>query len=396
MERRSGESSAAVGTRAGVGMNEPEIKDAETVEPAPERPALPPPPSYRAPDMVAPASAFDRLLSWIEQQPLIAAGAMFALLTVIHVLILNVAGVATGLYVGDTFVLAAGATPVEIVLLAFIAYNVVLPTLLSRACIKSFDDLRPAFALNDHQFGQTRASLLDPFYGIRLMAGLFWAVLLTPVFGSLLRSAIPGQSTAIALLTIWMYVRIALTFGLLGASIGYIVMLHHRFRAATGEYLKVDLFDATALRPIATYARQVALHLIILLALAGPAVAQPDAMFASTVMFALGVLLAVAAVVGAMWGARRAIRAAKKAALGELHAYTRELWRRAYAGSRLTEAVAIPALGAMLTVRNEIQRLPDWPGGWGVFARLAALAAIPVASWFGGQLAAQVMDAFAR
>ena len=111
MERRSGESSAAVGTRAGVGMNEPEIKDAETVEPAPERPALPPPPSYRAPDMVAPASAFDRLLSWIEQQPLIAAGAMFALLTVIHVLILNVAGVATGLYVGDTFVLAAGATP---------------------------------------------------------------------------------------------------------------------------------------------------------------------------------------------------------------------------------------------------------------------------------------------
>lgn len=396
MARRSGESSSSSWTHAGVGMNGPEIRDAETVEPAPPRPALPPPPSYRAPDTIAPAGAFDRLLSWIERQPLIAAGVVFAVLTAIHVLILNFAGVANGLYVGETFVLAAGAAPIEIVLLVFVAYNVVLPTLLARACVKVFDDLRFAFALSDHQFGQTRAGLLDPFYGIRLMAGLFWAVLLTPVFGSLLRSAIPGQGAAIALLTIWMYVRIALTFGLLGASIGYIVMLHHRFRAATGEHLKVDLFDANALRPIATYARQVALHLIVLLALAGPAVAQPDAMFASTVMFVLGILLAAAAVVGAMWGARRAIRAAKKAALTELHAYARELWRRAYAGGHIAEAVAIPALGAMLTVRNEIQRLPDWPGGWGVFARLAVLAAIPVASWFGGQLAAQVIDALAR
>jgi hypothetical protein len=47
----------------------------------------------------------------------------------------------------------------------------------------------------------------------------------------------------------------------------------------------------------------------------------------------------------------------------------------------------------MLTVRNEIQRLSDWPGGWGVFARLATLIVIPIASWFGGQLAAQFIAA---
>lgn len=375
-------------------MNEPEVRDAETIEPAPERPALPPP-SYRAPEYAPPAGVFDQVLLWIEQQPVVAAATLFAALTVIHVLILNVAGAASGVYIGDTFVLAAGSASVEIVLLAFVAYNVVLPTLFSRACIKAHDELRPAFACSDYQFGQLRAGLLDPFYGVRLGAGLLWAVLLTPVFGSLLRGAIAGQGTGAALLTIWMYVRIALTFGLLGASIGYIVMLHHRFRAATGAHLRVDLFDTAALRPISAYARHVALLLIVLLALAGPAVAQPDAMVASSIMFVVGVMLTAAAVLGAMWGARRAIRAAKKTALAELHAYSRELWRRAYVNNHIAEAVAIPALGAMLTVRNEIERLPDWPGGWGVFARLATLAIIPIASWFGGQIVAQLMTTLA-
>jgi hypothetical protein len=59
------------------------------------------------------------------------------------------------------------------------------------------------------------------------------------------------------------------------------------------------------------------------------------------------------------------------------------------------EAVAIPALGAMLTVRAEIARIGDWPGGWSVFARLATLVAIPLLSWFGGQLAAQIMQTLA-
>ena len=56
------------------------------------------------------------------------------------------------------------------------------------------------------------------------------------------------------------------------------------------------------------------------------------------------------------------------------------------------EAVAIPALGAMLAVRNEIARVSDWPGGWSVFSRIAALALIPMLSWFGGQIAAQMMQ----
>ncbi len=375
-------------------MSEPEIKDAETVEdPPPERPALPPPASYRTES--APAGIVDRVFLFGEQQPVVVAVVVFAVLALIHLLVLNASGIATGLYVGETFFASAGSNPVEILLLAFVAYNLVLPALVSQACVGAYDDLRPAFAFDDRLFGQTRAGLLDPFLGVRMGAGFLWAVLLTPVFGSLLRSSVIGQGSGAALLTIWMYVRIALTFGLLGANIGFIVMLHHRFRAATGAHLRVDLFDMTPLRPVARYAREVALLLVILLALAGPAVARPEAMYSSAALLGVGVFLAAIAVVGSMWGARRAIRAAKRTAIADLQAYSRELWRRAYANNRITEAVAIPALGAMIAVRNEIARLADWPGGWGVFARIASLVIIPILSWFGGQLSSQITNMFA-
>lgn len=375
-------------------MNEPEIRDAETVEEAPTRLALPPPPRAQAePAALSPSGVLDRLQLWVEVRPVAAALVLFAVLVVLHLIALNLAGAARGIFIGDTLFFAAGSGPVEIVLLAFIAYNVVLPTLVAQSCIRAYDALRPALQAEEHQIASSRGGLLDPFFGVRLGAGLLWAMLLTPVFGALLRETVPGQGAGAAILTLWLYVRVALTFGLLGASIGFIVMLHHRFRAATGSQLRVDLFDLAPLQPIASYARRVALYLIVLLALAGPAVAQPDAMYASTALLLAGVLLTCTAVVGAMWGARRAIRAAKRTAIHELDAYARELWRRAYVNEKVNEAVAIPALGAMITVRNEIARIPDWPGGWGVFARLATLAVIPIASWFGGQLVAQLMPA---
>src|SRR5262249_11377943 len=158
-------------------------------------------------------------------------------------LVLNLAGLASGIFVGDTFFLVAGSQPIEILLLAFIAYNVVLPTLIGHACIKAYDDVRPALAIDDRGFGQLRATLVDPFIVWRLGFGMFWAVILTPVFGGLLSASIPGDGASVAFLTLWMYIRVALTFGLLGASITFIAMLHHRFRAATGTYLRVDLFD---------------------------------------------------------------------------------------------------------------------------------------------------------
>jgi hypothetical protein len=373
-------------------MTEPEIKSSDNVEPPPRQEA---PPASAAPDIPEPDSIFDRALIWIEREPIAAAFAIFIVLTLLHLIVLNLAGVADGVFVGNELFMVAGSNPVEILLLGFIAYNVVLPTLIGTECVRTYDDLRPALNVSDQSYGQSRAGLIDPFVVWRFGFGCFWAIILATVYGDLLRGAIPGAIGAASLQTVWLYIRLALTFGFLGSSVSYIAFLHHRFRAATSEQLRVDLFDLAPIQPVARYARYVALLLIILLALAGPSVSQPDAMYASAGFLALGVVLTIGAVVGAMWGVRRAIRAAKTAATHELQIYARELWRRAYNGGHITEAVGIPALSAMLNVKNEIARVPDWPGGFAVFARIATLAIIPILSWFSGQFAAQMSSMLA-
>lgn len=372
-------------------MNEPEIRSSDNVAPPPEPLVLGTPET--GVDAPEPETVFDRALIWIEQQPVPAAFAIFIALTLIHLLVLNLAGVANGIFIGDELFIAAGSNPVEILLLGFIAYNVVLPTLIGTACVRAYDELRPALTIDSATYGETRARLVDAFAVARIGAGCFWAIILATAFGSVLRGAIPGDGWGVALQTIWLYIRLALTFGLLGSSITYVALLHHRFRKATSTQLHIDLFDLNAIQPIAAYARHVALFLTILLALAGPSVSQPDAMYASAALLALGVILTVGAVVGAMWGARRAIKVAKHAATHDLQIYARELWRRAYFGGHLNEPVGIPTLSAMLNVKSEIAKVPDWPGGFAVFARIATLAIIPILSWFGGQLLAQLSTA---
>lgn len=383
-------------------MSEPEtapttdVEEAFTLDETVEQRALPPPQYQPADPYAAPTATglVDRFIMWIEETPLIAAAVVFAVLLLVHLTVLNLAGVASGFFVGEQVFFSAGTQPVEILLLAFIAYNLVLPTLLARSCVAALEEVRSSLAMDDRTFGQVRASLVDPFAVYRLGFGLFWAIILATIYGDLYRNMILVESGAYT--AVWMYLRLAMAFGMLGSSITYIALLHTQFRLVTANYLRVDLFNVAPLDPIARYGREVALALMILLALAGPAVAQADALLPSATLLAVGIALAGLAVVTALTGARRAIRAAKQHAVGELQAYARELWRRAYINGHLVEAVAVPAMGAMLNVRNEIKRIGNWPGGWSVFVRFALLALIPIVAWFGGQLLELVRAALAR
>jgi hypothetical protein len=372
-----------------------EVKDLVVVEqPAAEAPP-PPPPSRPAPRPPEPDFA-ERLMLFVELRPWTTAAIIFGALTLLHIVLLNVAGLADGPYVEGTLIFLAGSNAVEIILLAFIAFNIILPTLMGRACIRAYDALRPALMLDDRAYGETRAGIIDPFIVLRLGVGLIAAAILTPLFGAALATRVPPEGVAYAVMTIWIYVRIALIFGLLGASSAYVLRLHQRFRQMTRDHLRVDLFDLTPLAPIVLYGRQASLYLLIEVALLGPAVVQPEALAQVSIVFATLLILAFLAVVAALLGARRSIQAAKKTATTELGAYARELWRRAYAGQRIVEAVAIPALGAMISVRNEIKRLDDWPGGWSVFTRFAALVSLPLLFWFGPEIAARLLDALGR
>jgi hypothetical protein len=224
--------------------------------------------------------------------------------------------------------------------------------------------------------------------------GLFWAAILTPVFGNVLQSYLPDGATVTPLLTIWMYVRLALLFGLLGSSLSYIAMLHVRLSGALGLYLRVDLFDMTPLAPLARHIRASVIFLSVPVALVGPILAKPEAMTASGTVLAILASLVLLASFGSMLGARKAIRAAKQVSLTELHAYSREIWRRAYVNGRIVEAVALPALAGMITIRNQIERMSNWPGGWTNVARSLLLSALPTLTWFGSVWFAWLLSVF--
>lgn len=379
-------------------MTDPELNlTGEAPESPPQPKALPlqaqPSPRSHAPVEQGPGF-LDRIINLVEMRPLAAAAVIFVALVLLHILMLDLGGAASGLFVDGALFFMSGAGIIDVLMLAFIAYNVVLPTLLARACLTAFADTSPALSCNDATYDNCLEDLASPHLLVRMVFAGFWAFVLTPEFGQIFQGSIPGTAQSAFLLTIWMYVRIAVIFGLLGSTITYIAMLHYRFSAATGAHLRIDLFDLSPLQPLSRYARSAALCLMILPALVGPAIAQPQAMNASATLLALVASLILFAVMGALWGARRAIRGARLAALSEIQAYSREIWRRAYVSGRIVEAVALPAMAAMLTVRREIVWQSDWPGGWPNIIRLVALAAIPVSTWFGGQIASFLLATF--
>jgi hypothetical protein len=229
---------------------------------------------------------------------------------------------------------------------------------------------------------------------VRLVFGGFWAAVLTPVFGNLVEPGAAAPQATTWLITLWLYIRLALVFGMLGASLAHVALLQYRLSAALARHLRVDLFDASALAPLARHMRLSILYLSVPLLLIGPVLSRPDAATASATLMGFGIVVVLVAGFGGMWGARTAIRTTKQMVQAELNAYSREIWRRAYSNGRIVEAVALPAMAGMLTIRNQIARMANWPGGWPNVLRCLLIALLPTLSWFGPQAVQMLLEPF--
>jgi hypothetical protein len=136
------------------------------------------------------------------------------------------------------------------------------------------------------------------------------------------------------------------------------------------------------------------LYLSLPLLLLGPVLSRPEAATASAILMGSGIVIVLLAGFGGAWGARSAICKAKQKIRDELNAYSREIWRRAYSNGRIVEAVALPAMAGMLTIRNQIGRMANWPGGWPNVLKCLLLALAPALTWFGPQAIQSLIQPF--
>ena len=373
-------------------QEQPHVTDAERTAP-PARAALPPPEGTAATASMAPG-VIERVINIVEARPLLAGGTLFAALAALHLLVLNLAGAMTGIHVGGTLFFLDAAVGADMLLLALIACCTVLPTLLARSAVSALANSAGALSATEEEYDVALAALAEPGVIVRLVFGGFWAAVLTPVFGNLVQVGTASPQVTTWLITLWLYLRLTLVFGLLGSCLAHAALLHYRLSSTLGTHLRVDLFDPSALAPLARHMRMAILVLSLPLLLLGPVLSRPDAATASATLMGFGILVVLVAGFGGVWGARTAIRNSKQMVQNELNAYSREIWRRAYSNGRIVEAVALPAMAGILTIRNQIARMANWPGGWPNVLKCLLIGLLPVLSWFGPQAIQSLLQPF--
>lgn len=374
-------------------QTQPQASEAERDAPS-ARPVLPPPGHVKETRPRAYAGLAHRMVAFVETRPLVALAAIFAGLLALHLAILNLAGAMSGVLAGQEFFLFDAAARADVLLLALIAFGMVLPTLVARSSLAAIADTAGALSATDEEYDATLSTLAEPDIIVRLVFGGFWAAVLTPVFGNLVDAGPAAPQVTAWLVSVWLYVRLALVFGMLGSSLSHVALLHYRLSGALARHLRVDLFDASALAPLARHMRVSILWLSVPLLLMGPVLSRPEAATASATLMGFGIIVVLVAGFGGMWGARTAIRSTKQMVQAELNAYSREIWRRAYSNGRIVEAVALPAMAGMLTIRNQIARMANWPGGWPNVLKCLLIGLLPVLSWFGPQAIQSLLQPF--
>jgi hypothetical protein len=354
----------------------------------------PPPSAQQAPAAGARRKLLERLVALVGARPLLSLAGIFLALTALHVAIMNAAGVLTGVFIGKTIFLLDAAARADLLLLALIAACIVLPSLMAASSQRALAETTSAHATTATEQAAAMRTLAAPNIILRLVFGVFWAAVLTPVFGGLMQPAVASAPEGTFLITLWLYLRLALVFGMMGSCLAYVSLLQYRLSAAFAAQLRVDLFDPSALAPLARHMRLSILYLSLPLLLLGPILSRPEAATASAILMGFGIVIILLAGFGGAWGARSAICKAKQKIRDELNAYSREIWRRAYSNGRIVEAVALPAMAGMLTIRNQIGRMANWPGGWPNVLKCLILALAPAVTWFGPQAIQSLIQPF--
>ncbi len=358
-------------------------------QPAASRPTSDAPEARASPDIA------ERLVALVSAHPLLSLAGIFLALAALHLAILNAAGAMNGVFIGKTILLLDAAARADLLLLALIAVFIVLPSLMAASSQRALNDSTSAHAANASEQAAITQGLAAPNTILRLVFGVFWAAVLTPVFASLVQPGVaPSQQEAAWLISLWHYLRLALVFGMMGSCLAHVSLQQYRLSAAFAAHLRVDLFDPSALAPLARHMRLSILYLSLPLLLLGPVLSRPEAATASATLMGFGILVVLLIGFGGAWGARTAICKAKQKVRDELNAYSREIWRRAYSNGRIVEAVALPAMAGMLTIRSQIGRMANWPGGWPNVLNCLLLALLPLLSWFGPQALQSLIQPF--
>jgi len=156
------------------------------------------------------------------------------------------------------------------------------------------------------------------------------------------------------------------------------------------RHVRVDLLDATPLKPFATMALNRALRWsMILTALALILLGTNVSALLMMPLILAWLFVAVQAFLRPMRGIHRRLVEEKQATISRLNAQI-EAARHAMEAGNATEAARIQGL---IAYRGLILEAKEWPYDVGTLARLSLYLAIPVGGWIGGALVEQIIEA---
>lgn len=275
----------------------------------------------------------------------------------------------------------------------FFGFTLAIAAASVRGALRDFDALRPTLDLVHADPEALRHEILtyEPqwLWPIAVACALFsgFSTPLDP--GMWADGRFPGWTHPSVL---WLGGRNFLNWSAVPFAMGLELMLGRRF-ARLGDHLTdVDLLDPAALAPFGRRGlRNVSLWMLLAAFLSLHYAGRGWA--GSLLPLALLLLgaFAIAAFLLPLAGARRAIRARKRAELARVRAALRATRERVLAAAA-TADVPAGLLADLVAYEGRIEGVREWPIDASVVARLALYVSLGLGSWVGGALVDQLLD----